>query len=130
MEGPSALLLVATPGPCFTCRPKGQSVRSMCKGGVASTNFASEPVTNSWLNAQVPVSRMASERTLAHFISGPQVHTCDATTVLQSVFEGKGPAVKLPIPHVLTAEKPRPPSLIPAQKECSEVPAYGALRQR
>jgi hypothetical protein len=33
---------------------------------------------------------MASERTLAHFISGPQVHTYDATTVLLSVFESKG----------------------------------------
>jgi hypothetical protein len=27
---------------------------------------------------------------LAHFISGPQVHTYDATTVLLSVFESKG----------------------------------------
>jgi hypothetical protein len=50
-----------------------------------------EPMAGSWLNAQVPVSRMASERTLAHFISGPQVHTYDATTVLLSVFESKGP---------------------------------------
>jgi hypothetical protein len=33
---------------------------------------------------------MASERKLAHFISGPRVHTYNATTVLQSVFEGKG----------------------------------------
>jgi hypothetical protein len=90
MEGPSALLLVASPGPCFTCRPTGQLVLSMCKGGVANTNFALEPVTGSWLNTHVPVSRMASERTLAHFISGPQVHTYDATTVLLSVFAGKG----------------------------------------
>src|SRR5277367_392872 len=75
MAGPAALLM-GSPGPCCTCRPTGQLVRSMRKGGVASTRFAVEPVTGSWLNAQVPVSRMASERMLAHFISGPQDHTC------------------------------------------------------
>src|SRR5580658_2444773 len=74
MVGP-AFLLMGSPGPCFTRRPTGQLVRSMCKGGVASTRFAAEPVTGSWLNAQVPVSRMASERMLAHFISGPHDHT-------------------------------------------------------
>ncbi len=70
MVGPAALL-TGSPGPCCTCRPTGQLVRSMCKGGLASTRFAAEPVTASWLNAQVVVSRMANERMLAHFISGP-----------------------------------------------------------
>ena len=42
MEGP-AFLVVASPGPCFTCRPTGQLVRSICKGGVASTSFTLEP---------------------------------------------------------------------------------------
>src|ERR1700677_4775026 len=75
MVGP-AFLLMGSPGPCFTCRPTGQLVRSMRKGGVASTRFAVEPATGSWLNAQVPVSRTASERMLAHFISGPHDDTC------------------------------------------------------
>ena len=38
---------------------------------------------------------------LAHFISGPQVHTYDATTVLLSVFQGKSPAAKSPLPNAL-----------------------------
>jgi hypothetical protein len=73
---------------------------SMCKGGVATASFASERMTVSWLNAQVPVSRMASERMVAHFISGPRVHTYNATTVLLSVFEGKGPRYS----HALAVE--------------------------
>jgi hypothetical protein len=89
MVGP-AFRLMGSPGPCLTCRPTGQLVRSIRIGGVASTRFAVEPVTGSWLNAQVPESRTASERKLAHFMSGPHDHTYDATTVLLSVFEGKG----------------------------------------
>ncbi len=71
MVGP-AFLLMGSPGPCCTCRPTGQLVRSMRKGGVANTRFAAEPVTGSWLKALVPASRMASERMLEHFISGPR----------------------------------------------------------
>jgi hypothetical protein len=90
MAGPPALLLVASPGPCCTCRPTGQFVRSMCTSGAPRIGLALGPVTDNWPNAQVAVSRMASGRMLSHFISDPRDHTCDATTVLQSVFEGKG----------------------------------------
>src|ERR1700678_429655 len=90
MEGPSALIAVGRPVACFTSRPTGKLVRSMCKGGVAKASFASERMTVSWLNAHAAVSRMASERMLAHFISGSQVHTYNANTVLLPVFESKG----------------------------------------
>src|SRR5271167_420033 len=90
MAGPSAFIAVGSPVACCTWRPTGQLVRSMCKGGVAKASFASERMTVSWLNAHVVVNRMASERMLAHFISGPQVHTTNANTVLLPVFESKG----------------------------------------
>jgi hypothetical protein len=47
---------------------------------------------------------MASERILAHFISGPQADTYDATTVLLSVFEGKCPTAKVSIRNAVIVE--------------------------